>query len=71
MLSPIDTLRNVVHLFGKDLAAAVQVCSATPARLLGLNKGALAAGRDGDVIVVGQDLDLRCVIAGGSVVHSA
>lgn len=70
-LSPIDAFRNVVQLFGKGLAAAVQVCSATPARLLGLNKGALADGRDGDVIVVGQDLDLRCVIAGGSVVHTA
>jgi len=70
-LSPIDAFRNVVQLFGRDLAAAVQVCSATPARLLGLNKGELAAGRDGDLIVVGQDLGLRCVIAGGSVVHIA
>jgi N-acetylglucosamine-6-phosphate deacetylase len=70
-LSPIDALRNVVRLFGKDLAVAAQVCSATPARLLGLNKGAIAVRRDGDLIVLGRDLELRCVIAGGSVVHTA
>jgi N-acetylglucosamine-6-phosphate deacetylase len=68
-LSPIHSFRNVLHLFGKDLAVASQVCSATPARLLGLNKGEIAVGRDADLIVLDQELELLCTIAAGDVVY--
>jgi N-acetylglucosamine-6-phosphate deacetylase len=69
-MTPIDSLRNVVHLFGKDLSVAAQVCAATPATLMGLNKGEIAVGRDGDVIVVDRDLNLLTVIARGSVAYT-
>lgn len=68
-LTPIDGFRNIVHLFGKDIATASQVWSATPAHLMGLNKGRLAAGRDADLIVLTPGLELVCTIAAGQVVY--
>ncbi len=68
-LTPIDNFRNVIRLFGKDLATASHVCSATPARLMGLNKGQIAPGKDADLIILDQELNLLCTIAGGEVLY--
>jgi N-acetylglucosamine-6-phosphate deacetylase len=68
-LSPIDGFRNAIRMFGKDLRTASQVCSTTPARLMGLNKGELASGRDADIIVLDRELSLQHVVAGGRVVY--
>ncbi len=68
-LSPIDNLRNVIRIFGKDLATASQVCSATPARLMGLNKGHIAPGKDADLIILDRELNLLCTIAGGELAY--
>jgi len=68
-LTPIDSFRNVLRLFGKELATASRVWSANPARLLGLNKGELAVGRDADLIVLDRELELLSTIAGGQVVY--
>jgi N-acetylglucosamine-6-phosphate deacetylase len=68
-LTPIDSFRNVLRLFGKDLATASRVWSANQARLLGLNKGEIAAGRDADLIVVDAQLELLCTIAAGKIVY--
>jgi len=70
-LTPIDNFRNAVTLFGKDIAAASAVCSKTPAKLLGLNKGEIAVGRDGDVIVVDDEFRVLYTIVGGSVLYTA
>ena len=69
-LTPIDAFRNVICLFGKDIATASRVCSRTPARLMGLNKGEIAEGRDGDLIVLSQDLDLLHAVVSGKAVYS-
>jgi N-acetylglucosamine-6-phosphate deacetylase len=69
-LTPIDGLRNAIRLFGQDLATASRLCSATPARLLGLNKGETAPGRDADLIILDDDLGLRRAIAAGEVVYA-
>jgi N-acetylglucosamine-6-phosphate deacetylase len=68
-LTPIDSFRNVIRLFGKDLAAASRVWSANQARLLGLNKGQIAVGRDADLIALDRGLELLWTIAGGRVVY--
>ncbi len=68
-LTPIDGFRNAVRLFGKSLADASRVCSANPAELLGLNKGVLAPGRDGDVLVLDHELNILYTIVAGTVVH--
>ena len=66
-LTPIDALRNIVRLFGKDLATASRLCSGTPARLMGLNKGEIAAGRDADLIILDESLELLYTIVAGAI----
>ncbi len=68
-LTPIAAFRNVVRLFGKDIAAASKVCAATPARLMGLNKGEIAAGKDADLMVLDSELDLLYTICGGETTY--
>ena len=68
-LTPIDNFRNVLELFGKDMTFAARVCSKTPAELMGLNKGEIAVGRDGDVIVVDSGFDVRVTVVGGKVAY--
>jgi N-acetylglucosamine-6-phosphate deacetylase len=68
-LTPIDALRNTIRLFGKSVGVASRVCSRNPARLLGLNKGEIASGRDADLIVLSRDLELRYTIAAGQIIY--
>jgi N-acetylglucosamine-6-phosphate deacetylase len=70
-LTPIDSFRNAIRLFGKDMGTASRVCSETPAKLLGLNKGRIEKGMDGDIIILGPELDLKYTISGGSVIFKA
>lgn len=56
--------------FGIPEAEAVKMASATPAALMGLNKGTLAPGYDADVILVDARFGLKCVIVGGEVLHT-
>ncbi|MGQ9455425.1 MAG: N-acetylglucosamine-6-phosphate deacetylase [Armatimonadota bacterium] len=67
-LTPIDAFRNVIRLFGKDLVEASWLCSRTPARVMGLNKGELSPGKDADLIVLERGLELVCTVAGGRMV---
>lgn len=69
-LTPIDLLRNAVRLFGRDLISASMICSMVPARLMGLNKGEIAVGRDADLIVIDDDFRLRYTISAGCVVYT-
>lgn len=68
-LTPVDGFRNAIRLFGWDMATASRVCSLTPARLMGLNKGEIAPGKDADVIVLDNDLSLLYTICGGKVIY--
>ncbi|MFH1007649.1 MAG: amidohydrolase family protein [Candidatus Latescibacterota bacterium] len=68
-MTPIDTFRNAIGLFGKDLAAASRICSRTPARLMGLNKGEIAVGKDADLIVLSSELEVLYTIVGGRVIY--
>ena len=68
-LTPIDLLRNVVKIFGKDIATASKLCSTTPARLMGLNKGEIRVGRDADFTIIDPEFNVLCTIAAGQVVY--
>jgi N-acetylglucosamine-6-phosphate deacetylase len=68
-LTPLDGFRNVIRIFDKDLAAASRVWSANPARLLGLNKGEIAVGRDADLIVLDRELELLYTVVGGRILY--
>jgi N-acetylglucosamine-6-phosphate deacetylase len=68
-LTPIDSFRNVVRLFHRDIATASRVWSRNPALLMGVNKGDISPGRDADLIVLDHDLNLLWTIADGEVVY--
>jgi len=68
-LTPIDALRNAVHMFGKVLATASCLCSRTPARLMSLNKGEIAPGRDADLILLDAEPELLRTIVAGEFVY--
>jgi N-acetylglucosamine-6-phosphate deacetylase len=71
-LTPIAAFRNAVARFGRSIPEASLLCAGTPARVLGLRrKGCLAAGMDGDAIVLDRDLRLTTTIAGGRIIHEA
>lgn len=69
-LTPIDAFCNAIKLFGKDLGVAARVCALNPARLLGLNKGALTVGGDADFVILDDDLNLLHTISAGRIVYS-
>jgi N-acetylglucosamine-6-phosphate deacetylase len=65
-ITAITAFRNAVFKFGRSIPEASQLCSANPARLLGLvKKGALAAGMDADVILLDRDLRLVTTLVQG------
>ena len=64
-LTPLNCFQNAVRLFGKSVAEASRLCSANPARLMGLNAGTLAAGQDADLIIVDADLNLKATVVAG------
>jgi N-acetylglucosamine-6-phosphate deacetylase len=64
-LTPLNCFQNAVQLFGKSLAVASRLCSANPARLLGLNAGEVALGRNADLVMLDADLNLKTTIVAG------
>jgi N-acetylglucosamine-6-phosphate deacetylase len=70
-LSPIDSFRNIMRLFGKDIDTAVRLCSTNPARLMGLNKGTVEIGKDADLVILDPQLELRYTICAGNVVYES
>jgi N-acetylglucosamine-6-phosphate deacetylase len=68
-LTPIDSFRNVIRLFHKSIGVASQVWSRNPAQLLGLNKGEITPGRDADLIILDQDLELCYTIVAGQIIY--
>lgn len=69
-LTPLDALRNCMRIMGKDIATAARLCSANPAKLLNLNKGEIAVGRDADIIILDDKLELLHTISSGKLIYS-
>jgi len=68
-----DVVRNVVRWGVADLATAVTMASATPARVFGLGerKGRLAPGYDADLVALTEDLSVAATWVAGRLVHRA
>ena len=58
----------VTHEAGLDITEAVKMASYNPAKLFGLNKGAIEAGRDADILVFDEEIKIERIILGGKTV---
>lgn len=65
-------IKTMVTLAGVPLADASRMASATPARIMGVadRKGALAVGKDADIIIMDEALSLTHVIVMGELIRS-
>ncbi|MBQ8875980.1 MAG: N-acetylglucosamine-6-phosphate deacetylase [Clostridia bacterium] len=58
-------VRTLVYGCGVSVPTAVKMLTEVPAKILGINKGALAAGKDGDIIVFDDEISVSDVFVGG------
>ncbi len=72
-IMPIDQMvRNVVNYVGIPLLDAIKMVTATPARMMEIfdRKGSLAPGKDADIVLLDQDLQVKWVMCRGRVCHT-
>lgn len=58
-------VRTLVYGCGVSVPTAVKMITEVPAKILGINKGALSAGKDGDIIVFDDEISVSDVFVGG------
>jgi len=67
----VGTMDQLVRLMaglpGVGLRRAVEMATATPARVLGLDRGSIRAGAPADLVVLTADLRVRLTMVGGRV----
>lgn len=65
-------IRTAVQMADIPLADAVRMCSETPARIMNVldRKGTLEHGKDADVLILDEKLNVRCVWAMGEIVEN-
>jgi N-acetylglucosamine-6-phosphate deacetylase len=63
-------VRNMVRLADVPLQQAVEMASYTPARILGIDrqKGSLAVGKDADILLFDENIDIALTMVQGKVV---
>ncbi|MGE5574465.1 MAG: N-acetylglucosamine-6-phosphate deacetylase [Bacteroidota bacterium] len=72
-LTMIQAIRNMVSHVGVTLDDAIQMATINPARAIGVerNKGSLTVGKDGDVVVLDDGLNVHTTVVQGEVVYQA
>lgn len=65
-------VRNMIELAEVPLVEAVKMISLTPARIVGVDsrKGSLMIGKDADIVVFDEKINIFMTIVGGKVVYS-
>jgi len=65
-------IRTMINMAGVSLSDAVKMMTATPARILGLSdkKGELAVGRDADLVLFDNDINIAMTIINGRIVYT-
>lgn len=72
-VSTADRLvRNMVRMADVPLRDAILMMSTTPARIMGVGdrKGSLIAGKDADIVIFNEDIQIQKTIIGGRQVYS-
>lgn len=66
-------VRNMINLAEVPLTDTVKMITSTPAAIMGVadKKGSLVVGKDADIVIFDQDINIQYTIIGGNVVHSS
>ncbi|MGX5816562.1 N-acetylglucosamine-6-phosphate deacetylase [Chitinophaga lutea] len=64
-------VRNMIRLADVPLIDAVKMITSTPAAIMGIGdrKGALTAGKDADIVIFDEDIQMDTVIVGGEILY--
>ena len=64
-------VRTMISMAGVSLPDAIKMMTATPARILGVldKKGELAGGKDADIVIFDEDINVSMTIVRGKVVY--
>jgi N-acetylglucosamine-6-phosphate deacetylase len=65
-------VHNLVKLVGVSLPDAIKMASLNPARVIGVDKtkGSLEPGKDADIIVIDDDLNVHLTLVKGRVEYN-
>jgi N-acetylglucosamine-6-phosphate deacetylase len=66
-------VRTMVQLAAVSIVNAIKMATLTPARIMGVEhkKGSLEKGKDGDVVLMDNDLQVKKTLVGGKLIWSA
>lgn len=66
-------VRNMITLAEVPLTDAIKMITSTPASIMGVadKKGSLVVGKDADIVIFDQDINIHYTIIGGKVVHTS
>ena len=66
-------VRNMIRLADVSLIDSVRMMTSTPARIVGVadRKGSLAKGKDADIVIFDDNINVDTTIIGGKIVYSA
>lgn len=64
-------VRNMVNMAGVPLTDAVRMITGTPARILGIEnrKGLLIPGKDADIVIFDDDIQIQTTIVNGKIIY--
>lgn len=64
-------VRNMVNMADVSLLEAVRMASTTPARIMGVDhrKGSLAKGKDADIVIFDENINVGMTMVGGKVIY--
>ncbi|MEJ5961865.1 N-acetylglucosamine-6-phosphate deacetylase [Pedobacter immunditicola] len=66
-------IRTMIDMAGVPLMEAVEMMSSTPARIMGLTdtKGSLVAGKDADILIFDNQINIKTTIVKGEIIYTA
>ncbi|MES2218033.1 MAG: N-acetylglucosamine-6-phosphate deacetylase [Pseudomonadota bacterium] len=71
VLTMSSALQNMLEFTGCELRDALKMVAENPAKVLGLfdKKGSIAVGKDADIVVLDEELNVVLTVCGGEVVY--
>jgi len=65
-------VRNMVNLAAVPLTDVIRMITSTPARIMGISdkKGSLTKGKDADIVIFDQNIDIQTTIIKGKIIYN-